>query len=148
MASSMEEVSTQQDLSGDSKLDDSVTTDQQFGVFKDFDFLEYELESQEDEGMDQFNWGVHRHSLSSLNAGEGDKGESTTQATPSSSRKDHGIEESSDDDMGSLSPMEGTLGHHSNEFIPNLTGIPRGELPSSLPLDLSSSHSEIHSDSS
>ena len=47
MASSMEEVSTQQDLSGDSKLDDSVTTDQQFGVFKDFDFLEYELESQE-----------------------------------------------------------------------------------------------------
>ena len=43
----MEEVSTQQDLSGDSKLDDSVTTDQQFGVFKDFDFLEYELESQE-----------------------------------------------------------------------------------------------------
>ena len=47
MASSMEEVSTQQDLSGDSKFDDSVTTDQQFGVFKDFDFLEYELESQE-----------------------------------------------------------------------------------------------------
>ncbi len=86
MASSMEEVSTQQDLSGDSKLDDSVTTDQQFGVFKDFDFLEYELESQEDEGMDQFNWGVHRHSLSSLNA-EGEK-ENTTQATPShSSRK-------------------------------------------------------------
>ena len=86
MASSMEEVSTQQDLSGDSKLDDSVTTDQQFGVFKDFDFLEYELESQEDEGMDQFNWGVHRHSLSSLNA-EGEK-ENTAQATPShSSRK-------------------------------------------------------------
>lgn len=82
----MEEVSTQQDLSGDSKLDDSVTTDQQFGVFKDFDFLEYELESQEDEGMDQFNWGVHRHSLSSLNA-EGEK-ENTTQATPNhSSRK-------------------------------------------------------------
>ena len=82
----MEEVSTQQDLSGDSKLDDSVTTDQQFGVFKDFDFLEYELESQEDEGMDQFNWDVHRHSLSSLNA-EGEK-ENTTQATPShSSRK-------------------------------------------------------------
>jgi len=85
MASSMEEVSTQQDLSGDSKLDDSVTTDQQFGVFKDFDFLEYELESQEEDGMDQFNWGVHRHSLSSLNA-EGEK-ENTIQATPTSSRK-------------------------------------------------------------
>lgn len=88
MASSMEEVSTQQDLSGDSKLDDSVTTDQQFGVFKDFDFLEYELESQEDEGMDQFNWGVHRHSLSSLNATGPEAGEkeSAAQATPSSSR--------------------------------------------------------------
>lgn len=85
MASSMEEVSTQQDLSGDSKLDDSVTTDQQFGVFKDFDFLEYELESQEDEGMDQFNWGVHRHSLSSLNA-EGEK-ENTTQASPNLSAR-------------------------------------------------------------
>lgn len=149
MASSMEEVSTQQDLSGDSKLDDSVTTDQQFGVFKDFDFLEYELESQEDEGMDQFNWGVHRHSLSSLNAGEGEK-ESTAQATPSSSRKDHGIEESSDDDMGSVSPlddMETGLSHHSGEF-PSLTGMPRSELPTSLPLDLNSSHSEMHSDSS
>ncbi|XP_046454255.1 protein furry-like isoform X2 [Daphnia pulex] len=147
MASSMEEVSTQQDLSGDSKLDDSVTTDQQFGVFKDFDFLEYELESQEDEGMDQFNWGVHRHSLSSLNA-EGEK-ENTAQATPShSSRKDHGIEESSDDDMGSVSPlddMEAGLGHSINEF-PSMT-ITR-DLPSSLPLDLNSSHSEIHSDSS
>ena len=85
MASSMEEVSTQQDLSGDSKLDDSVTTDQQFGVFKDFDFLEYELESQEDEGMDQFNWGVHRHSLSSLNA-EAEK-ENTTQASPNLSAR-------------------------------------------------------------
>merc|ERR1740128_285213 len=140
MASSMEEVSTQQDLSGDSKLDDSVTTDQQFGVFKDFDFLEYELESQEDEGMDQFNWGVHRHSLSSLNA-EGEK-DNITQATPTSSRKSHGIEESSDDEMGSVSPLddlETGLGH--NEF-------PLQTPPSSLPLDLNCSHSEIHSDSS
>lgn len=36
------------DMSLDSKLEDTTTTtDQQFGVFKDFDFLEYELESQE-----------------------------------------------------------------------------------------------------
>ena len=35
--------------------------------------------------MDQFNWGVHRHSLSSLNA-EGEK-DNITQATPTSSRK-------------------------------------------------------------
>jgi len=40
----------------------------------------------QDEGMDQFNWGVHRHSLSSLNA-EGEKDNNTTPATPTLSRK-------------------------------------------------------------
>ena len=62
--------------------------------------------------------------------------------------QNHGIEESSDDDMGSVSPlddMEAGLGHSISEF-PGMN-ITR-ELPSSLPLDLNSSHSEIHSDSS
>lgn len=61
-------------------------------------------------------------------------------------QQDHGVEESSDDDMGSVSPlddMEAGLGHSMNEF----TGLTR-DPPSSLPLDLNSSHSEIHSDSS
>lgn len=42
--------------------------------------------------MDQFNWGVHRHSLSSLNA-EGEK-DNITQATPTSSRKVHPLHSS------------------------------------------------------
>lgn len=45
MASSTEEVSGPNDLSGGSRRDDA--TQDQFGVFKDFDFLEYESESVE-----------------------------------------------------------------------------------------------------
>ena len=49
MASSMEEVSgaPQQDQSGDSKLDDNDSPEANFTVFRDFDFLEYELGSME-----------------------------------------------------------------------------------------------------
>lgn len=47
MASSTEEVSgPNNDLSGGSRRDDGAGTEQ-FGVFKDFDFLEYESESVE-----------------------------------------------------------------------------------------------------
>ena len=43
----MDEVSAQgNDHSGESKFDDSIATEQ-LRVFKDFDFLEYELESSE-----------------------------------------------------------------------------------------------------
>lgn len=46
MASSTEEVSgPMNDLSGGSRRDEGAT--EQFGVFKDFDFLEYESESVE-----------------------------------------------------------------------------------------------------
>lgn len=45
MASSTEEVSGPNDLSGGSRRDDAAQD--QFGVFKDFDFLEYESESVE-----------------------------------------------------------------------------------------------------
>ncbi|XP_044733095.1 protein furry isoform X3 [Chrysoperla carnea] len=63
MASSTEEVSgTNNDLSGGSRRDDATT--EQFGVFKDFDFLEYESESVEGESTDNFNWGVRRRPLS------------------------------------------------------------------------------------
>ncbi|XP_044014462.1 protein furry isoform X2 [Aphidius gifuensis] len=68
MASSTEEVSgANNDLSGGSRRDD-----EQFGVFKDFDFLEYESESVEGESTDNFNWGVRRRPLS-----EGEEKESS-----------------------------------------------------------------------
>ncbi|XP_051954046.1 protein furry homolog-like isoform X6 [Xyrauchen texanus] len=45
-------------------------SEQQFGVFKDFDFLDVELEDAEGESMDNFNWGVRRRSLDSIDQGD------------------------------------------------------------------------------
>ncbi|XP_036378760.1 protein furry homolog-like isoform X3 [Megalops cyprinoides] len=48
-------------------------SEQQFGVFKDFDFLDVELEDAEElqgESMDNFNWGVRRRSLDSMDKGD------------------------------------------------------------------------------
>jgi hypothetical protein len=48
MASSTEEVSGTNDLSIDSKQHDTTDTEQRFGMYmREFDFLEYELESLE-----------------------------------------------------------------------------------------------------
>lgn len=113
MASSTEEVSgTNNDLSGGSRRDDAAT--EQFGVFKDFDFLEYESESVEGESTDNFNWGVRRRPLS-----EGDQDqpslrlleESISEKTPILSKRKHGAaEESSDDEIGSESPLDEVAG--------------------------------------
>uniref|UniRef100_A0A2A4JZF3 Protein furry n=1 Tax=Heliothis virescens TaxID=7102 RepID=A0A2A4JZF3_HELVI len=56
MASSLEEVSG---TPGNEPSGGAPPTDH-FGVFKDFDFLEYESESIEGESSDNFNWGVRR----------------------------------------------------------------------------------------
>ncbi|XP_075051504.1 protein furry homolog-like isoform X1 [Mixophyes fleayi] len=45
-------------------------SEQQFGVFKDFDFLDVELEDAEGESVDNFNWGVRRRSLDSIDKGD------------------------------------------------------------------------------
>ena len=69
MASSTEEVSGTIDVStGDrSNQHDTTDTEQKFGMYmREFDFLEYELESLEGESMDNFNWGVRRPSISRL----------------------------------------------------------------------------------
>ncbi|XP_041986547.1 protein furry isoform X3 [Aricia agestis] len=60
MASSLEEVSG---TPGNEPSGGAPTNDH-FGVFKDFDFLEYESESIEGESSDNFNWGVRRRLLS------------------------------------------------------------------------------------
>ncbi|KAJ8277121.1 hypothetical protein GJAV_G00071690 [Gymnothorax javanicus] len=49
---------------------EDVSSEQQFGVFKDFDFLDVELEDAEGESMDSFNWGVRRRSLDSEDKGD------------------------------------------------------------------------------
>ncbi|XP_034024286.1 protein furry homolog [Thalassophryne amazonica] len=45
---------------------DDTTSEQQFRVFQDFDFLDVELEDGEGETKDSFNWGVRRHSVENL----------------------------------------------------------------------------------
>ncbi|XP_029965290.1 protein furry homolog isoform X2 [Salarias fasciatus] len=48
---------------------DDTTSEQQFRVFRDFDFLDVELEDGEElqgETVDNFNWGVRRRSMDSL----------------------------------------------------------------------------------
>ncbi|XP_066576040.1 protein furry homolog-like isoform X3 [Amia ocellicauda] len=49
---------------------EDTSSEQQFGVFKDFDFLDVELEDAEGESMDNFNWGVRRRSLDSIDKGD------------------------------------------------------------------------------
>ncbi|XP_045105728.1 protein furry-like isoform X4 [Portunus trituberculatus] len=72
MASSTEEVSVAPgDTNNDRTADDMTSSEKQFAVFKDFDFLEYELESQGEESVDNFNlWGVRRRSPSNLEEGD------------------------------------------------------------------------------
>ncbi|XP_062872380.1 protein furry homolog [Trichomycterus rosablanca] len=45
---------------------DDTTSEQQFRVFRDFDFLDVELEDGEGETVDSFNWGARRRSVDSL----------------------------------------------------------------------------------
>ncbi|KAF5278113.1 hypothetical protein FQR65_LT03629 [Abscondita terminalis] len=134
MASSTEEVSVaNNDFSGGSRRDDTATD---FGVFKDFDFLEYESESIEGESTDNFNWGVRRRPLS-----EGEEeppsmkllDESISEKTPILTvRKRVATEESSDDEVGSESPLDEIA--VAPEFESSSTGVSAVFPPSSLSL--------------
>ncbi|XP_055383655.1 protein furry isoform X2 [Condylostylus longicornis] len=122
-ASSTEETSGPQgDLSGGSRRDDGQPD---FGVFKDFDFLEYESESIEGESTDNFNWGVRRRPLSEGGDSEpvtGSKGghstheESLSEKTPIlRKRKRHTADDSSDEEVESESPIDED--HHRQPFL-------------------------------
>nr|XP_040568440.1 LOW QUALITY PROTEIN: protein furry-like [Lepeophtheirus salmonis] len=104
MASSTEEVSA----NNDDKQHDTTDTEQKFGMYmKEFDFLEYELESLEGESVDNFNWGVRRPSLSHLD-GDEIAPDSMNEVTPILPHRESTVrsvtEESSDDELGSVSP--------------------------------------------
>jgi len=114
MASSTEEVSGTNDTSTDrTNQHDTTDTEQKFGMYmREFDFLEYELESLEGESVDNFNWGVRRPSISRLEGTEAGGEASSSSAMTSLSdvtpvlpkrepRAGVGAEESSDDEMGS-----------------------------------------------
>ncbi|XP_045542043.1 protein furry-like [Papilio machaon] len=101
MTSSLEEVSG---TPGNEPSGGAPPTDH-FGVFKDFDFLEYESESIEGESSDNFNWGVRRRLPSEERpaAGSG-AGTSALDRSPPPQRARHhhhrllGHEDSSDEE--------------------------------------------------
>lgn len=134
VASSTEEVSGPELSAGSQNPD-------HFGVFKDFDFLEYESESVEGESTDNFNWGVRRRPISEGEAeAEADPGlraqeESLSEKTPilsSRKRLGTGPEESSDDEVGSESPLDEMTA--APEFGPGSTNSNGNFPPSSLDL--------------
>ncbi|RVE51056.1 hypothetical protein evm_004347 [Chilo suppressalis] len=99
MASSLEEVSG----TPGNELPTAAPPTDHFGVFKDFDFLEYESESIEGESSDNFNWGVRRRLLSE----ERDEGAAPERSPPpqrprppGTHPKQSGHEDSSDEEGG------------------------------------------------
>ncbi|XP_025416970.1 protein furry isoform X3 [Sipha flava] len=116
MASSTEEVSAPDvSIPSDSRKEREENADHFGTVFKDFDFLEYESESVEGESTDNFNWGVRRLPLGgndtaavqgSLNAtGVSHVEESVSEQSPMLRAK-KANDESSDDELGSVSPLD------------------------------------------
>merc|ERR1719445_1851409 len=107
MASSTECVSGPgNDVSTEQSKHDTTDTEQRFGMYmRDFDFLEYELESLEGESVDNFNWGVRRPSLTNL---DGELiGGLEREARDRHDHKLHRPEgESSDEELGSVSPVD------------------------------------------
>ena len=73
---------------------------------KDFDFLEYELESLEGESVDNFNWGVRRRSLDSTELGDLLEESQHSGSTPSLGGHEdplHDSDESSEEEESSTS---------------------------------------------
>ncbi|XP_073464568.1 protein furry homolog-like isoform X2 [Aquarana catesbeiana] len=63
-------LSTEEAIQEEEVAVEDTGSEQQFGVFKDFDFLDVELEDAEGESVDNFNWGVRRRSLDSIDKGD------------------------------------------------------------------------------
>uniref|UniRef100_A0A8C5DYV2 Protein furry homolog n=1 Tax=Gouania willdenowi TaxID=441366 RepID=A0A8C5DYV2_GOUWI len=95
---SSEEGGTREDT-----LDDTAS-EQQFRVFRDFDFLDVELEDGEGETVDNFNWGVRRRSLDSTELGDLLEESQHSGSTPSLGHEDpHDSDESSEEEESSTS---------------------------------------------
>ncbi|XP_077984034.1 protein furry homolog-like [Glandiceps talaboti] len=128
ICSSNESISMVEGLSAEGKLDNSGGGDQ-FGVLKDFDFLDTELEEKNEEG---FNWAVTRQSLESLD--RHDRGSRNLKDLKDLSGSAPSLEvgdfkdESSDDEMRSISPVDETL-HGPNAEIQTAVGGIYGSSP-------------------
>lgn len=87
---------------------DDTASEQQFRVFRDFDFLDVELEDGEElqgDIMDSFNWGVRRRSLDSTDLTELLEESQHSDSTPSLGPHDpqHDSDDSSEEESNSTS---------------------------------------------
>ncbi|XP_034737652.1 protein furry homolog-like isoform X7 [Etheostoma cragini] len=109
----VEEVVREEEVGGE-----DTGSEQQFGVFKDFDFLDVELEDAEElqgESMDNFNWGVRRRSLESMDKGDTPSLQECQYAgsTPSLNLTNHeDTDESSEEELNSDSATDDTASNH------------------------------------
>ena len=151
LASSTEEVSAaNNEISSESKIEDSNNPDQ-FGLFKEFDFLEYELGSQEEESIDNFNWGVRRPI--DQHDEQADQIDLDRLGSPCPGRdlsnKRERSDLSSDEEVGSVSPLFNSI-NYTNELVQELspfmnTGQTSNQLISSSPSSVSSLSSNTSS---
>ncbi|XP_060682111.1 protein furry homolog isoform X1 [Hemiscyllium ocellatum] len=114
-------VSSSEDGQREQENMDDTTSEQQFRVFRDFDFLDVELEDGEGESMDTFNWGVRRRSLDSLDKGDMQLLEESqlSGSTPSLSKINHeDSDESSEEDALTASQIL-TRSQLIMNFVPN-----------------------------
>uniref|UniRef100_A0A8C7ZEK0 Furry homolog b (Drosophila) n=1 Tax=Oryzias sinensis TaxID=183150 RepID=A0A8C7ZEK0_9TELE len=96
-------VSSEEGGTREDTLDDTAS-EQQFRVFRDFDFLDVELEDGEGETVDNFNWGVRRRSLDSTELGDLLGESQHSGSTPSLGHEDpHDSDESSEEEESSTS---------------------------------------------
>uniref|UniRef100_A0A7N5ZYN3 Furry homolog b (Drosophila) n=1 Tax=Anabas testudineus TaxID=64144 RepID=A0A7N5ZYN3_ANATE len=96
-------VSSEEGGTREDTLDDTAS-EQQFRVFRDFDFLDVELEDGEGESVDNFNWGVRRRSLDSTELGDLLEESQHSGSTPSLGHEDpHDSDESSEEEESSTS---------------------------------------------
>ncbi|XP_014830696.1 PREDICTED: protein furry homolog-like isoform X4 [Poecilia mexicana] len=147
----VEEVVREEEIQGE-----DTGSEQQFGVFKDFDFLDVELEDAEElqgESMDNFNWGVRRRSLESMDKGDTPSLQECQYAgsTPSLNLTNHeDTDESSEEELNSDSATDDTASNHVDSLqqsqessssamteeatvlpsLPSLPSLPRLDSPS------------------
>lgn len=140
----VEEVVREEEVQGE-----DTGSEQQFGVFKDFDFLDVELEDAEGESMDNFNWGVRRRSLESMDKGDTPSLQECqySGSTPSLNLTNHeDTDESSEEELNSDSATDDTASNHVDSLqqsqessssamteeptvLPSLPSLPRLDSP-------------------
>ncbi|XP_045546146.1 protein furry homolog isoform X7 [Salmo salar] len=111
-------VSSEEGGTREDTLDDTAS-EQQFRVFRDFDFLDVELEDGEElqgESVDNFNWGVRRRSLDSTELGDLLEESQHSGSTPSL-----GQEDPQDSDQSSEEEESSTSQSLSHSQLTNLS---------------------------